>query len=228
MASLNKNSTIKDWQEFNQKVYGYSNDRDFSFMDMVFNVLRFTMRGLKGIRKKDGQKTKINFFIAMSWYISLMNQLHFEIDEIVWARFPAVCSYCGQAPCVCKEQKIKTRQKIKINNKLRPKTFHDYQIMFAKIYPTNMRTMENAGIHLAEEMGELSEAMLAYRGNHEKQDFAKIPLEAADMFSCFMGVFNSLGVDVSEELAKMFYNNCHECHKNPCECNFGHMLNYRS
>lgn len=228
MASLNTNFTIKKYQEFCSEVYGFSNDRDFGVMEMLSNIQRFVMKGLKGIRKRDDHKTIYNLLIAISWFISLSNQLHINLEDIIWQRFPYLCSYCGSKPCSCKVKKIKKRQSVTINPKLKPETFTNFQEMFSQIYPAESRNLENSGVHLAEETGELSEAIMAYRGSHTKADFNNITLEAADLFSCFMGVFNSLHVNVSKELIKMFSNNCHDCHKSPCECDFNHIMNYKS
>jgi NTP pyrophosphatase (non-canonical NTP hydrolase) len=100
--------------------------------------------------------------------------------------------------------------------------------MFEKVYPSSERNIEHAGIHLAEETGELSEAVLAYRGNHDDVDFESVKLEAADLLSCFMGVFNSLEVSVAKELSILFVENCHVCKKAPCECNFYEVVKYKS
>jgi len=69
-----------------------------------------------------------------------------------------------------------------------------------KIYPAKKRTLEHAGVHLAEELGELSEAVLVFLGKHEEIDFKKVVEESADLFSCIMGVFNSLDVDVAKRV----------------------------
>ena len=92
--------------------------------------------------------------------------------------------------------------------------------MLAKIYPTSTRTLEHAGVHLAEEMGEVSEAMMIFRSHRLEADLDNVILESADLFSCFMGVFNSLGVNVANELSKLFSRNCHVCHQAPCTCSF--------
>ena len=88
MASVKENTTIKEYQNFVEEVYRLPNDRDFSLWDMISNVERFMMRGLKGIRKGDREKTKTNLLIAFSWFMSIMNQLHIDIEERVWRRFP--------------------------------------------------------------------------------------------------------------------------------------------
>ena len=228
MPKININSSLSNYQSFIKEVYSLPNDRYFNAEDMLANIERFVMRALKGIRKNDSQKTKNNLLIAQSWFMSLMNQFHIDIESAVWQRFPYVCSYCGKLPCECKSKKVKKRQKITINNKLRPKTLQDLQTMFEKIYPLKSRTIEQAGIHLAEEMGELAESCLSFRGSHNNKIFDQIPLESADLFSCFMGVFNSLNLNIATELSKMFKNNCHVCKKSPCECSFNNIMNYRS
>lgn len=228
MPSIKKNSTFNDLREFVLSVYGLPNDMYFSTNDMLVNIQRFLMRGLKGIRKGDVEKTKFNFMISLSWTMSLLNQLHIRIEDELWKRFPFLCSYCKSIPCCCNEKKMQKRKKIKTNNKKRPQTIQAFQEMFEEIYPSEKRTLEKAGIHLAEEMGELSEAMLMYRGSHDAKDFENIKLEVADFISCLFAVFNSLNSDLAKELSVSFANNCHECKKAPCVCNFHKVVNYKS
>jgi NTP pyrophosphatase (non-canonical NTP hydrolase) len=228
MASIKQNTAIKECQNFVGEVYGPSNDRYFSLGDMIINMERFMMRGLKGIRKKDSVKIKNNLLISLSWFMSIMNQLHIDIEEKVWKRFPFLCSYCGSCPCSCAEIKMQNRRAVPEDENKRPKTFENFQDMFNKIYPAQKRTLEHAGVHLAEEIGEFSEAILAYRGAHEDKDFKNIELEAADLFSCMMGVFNSLDINIAKELSLMFADNCHVCHNAPCTCDFKNITNFKS
>ena len=88
--------------------------------------------------------------------------------------------------------------------------------------------LEHAGIHLAEEMGEFSEAILKFRNTHTDADFSNVILEGSDLFSCFMGVFNSIDVDYEKELVTLFSNGCHICKKTPCVCNYKHALSFAS
>ena len=88
MPSVKSTTTIREYQDFVQEVYGLSNARYFDTKDMLTNIGRFTMRGIKGIRKKDVEKTKINLLIAESWYMSLMNA--FRIEDRVTLTFTTV------------------------------------------------------------------------------------------------------------------------------------------
>lgn len=228
MTFVKKDTTINEYRNFVKEVYELVNIKDYSLWDLLTNMERFIMRALKGIRKKDKNKIKINSLITLSWFMSLMNHFQIDVENEIWERFPYLCSYCASCPCFCKERKIEKRQKVFVDEKKRPKTFKEFQNMFSKIYPPENRTIEHAGIHMAEEMGEFAESILIYRGGHKKMDFDKIPREAADLFSCFMGVFNSLGVDVAEELSIMFSNNCHVCKNAPCTCTFEDVVRFKS
>jgi len=228
MPFVKPNTTIKEYQVFVKEIYGLPNDRYFSLADMLSNVERFIMRGLKGIRKNDKEKTKVNLLISFSWLTSIMNQLHIDIEDEVWKRFPYLCSYCATCPCSCKEKKLDRRQKVFVNEKKRPKTLEGFQNMFNKIYPAEKRTIEHSGVHLAEEVGEFSEAILTYRGGHKEEDFKSVELEAADLFSCFIGVFNSLEMSIARELSIMFSENCHVCKNSPCTCNFTDITKFKS
>ena len=228
MASLKENFTLKDYQNFVKEVYDLPDDRHFNTSDMMANMERFLMRGLKGIRKKDEKKITINMIIASSWLISLLNQLHIDIEKETWERFPYLCSYCASCPCSCKENKVSQRQEIIRNDRLKPSSLLGFQEMFEEIYPSSRRTIQDAGIHLAEEMGELSETVLVYRGLRKQADFDNMKLEAADLMSCFMGVFNSLKVSFAEELSLHFHDNCYRCHKAPCICTFTDVMNFES
>ena len=228
MPSMKRDGTIRDLQEFTRQVYGKPNDLHFDLFAMLSNVERFAMRALKGIRKADREKTRKNLIISMSWFMSTLNRLHIDLEEEVWKRFPHLCSYCISCPCSCQETRPDGRGEAPRDESKRPKTIQGFQEMFGRVYPAGGRTLDHAGVHLAEELGEFSEILLAYRGEHKEEYLNMIALEAADVFSCFMGVFNSLGISLAEELSRMYAENCHECKKAPCECEFNFVLNYRS
>jgi len=229
MSSVSPNTTIREYQKFIEKVYGPSNTRFFDIWDMFSNLLRFTMRGLKGIRKNNHEKVKVNLLIALCWFMSILNRFNINLEDEVWKSFPYSCSYCRNCPCSCKEEKVVEKRKLPIDNKKRPKTLEEFQNMFEKIYPSKNRTLEHAGVHLGEEIGEFSEAILNYRGGGYKElQFEKVKDEVADFFSCIIGVFNSLKVNIAKELSIMFNNNCHVCKRAPCECSFDVIMKFES
>ena len=80
MASVKRDTTIKEYQDFVNDVYGLNNLRNYTALDMLTNIERFAMRALKGIRKKDQEKIKTNLLIALSWFMSLTNQLRIDLE----------------------------------------------------------------------------------------------------------------------------------------------------
>ena len=220
MFSFKKENTIRDFQKFISDVYSSPDDRLYSIWDLLTHQQRFAMRALKGIRKGNIEKLKSNLIISFSWLMAIVNRLHIDIEDDLWKRFPMLCSYCGHRPCKCKSIKPTSRSGVKIDNSLRPKNLAAFQSMFNEIYPKGNRTLAEAGVHLAEEMGEISEACQNYLGQHLQKQFDVVRLEIADYISCVFGVANSAEVDVSKELEKMYSKNCHICHEAPCVCKF--------
>ena len=228
MAAVKSDTSIAEFQAFIKEVYGLANARFFSVSDMLTNIQRFLMRGIKGIRKGNNDKVVKNLIISSSWFMSLMNQYGINIEEEVWKRFPYRCSYCGTLPCSCKAAKTSERRQAVIDQTKQPKTLKDFQKMLAEIYPPTGRTLEHAGIHLAEEMGELAEAFWVFQSTHADADLANIVLEAADLVSCYLGVFNSMNIDFADELAKEFVSNCGSCKQCPCVCPFDRIAAFKS
>jgi NTP pyrophosphatase (non-canonical NTP hydrolase) len=228
MANIRPDATMNDFQTFIKDSYALLNDRQFSTADMLSNIQRFAMRGLKGIRKNDVDKARLNFIISFSWFVSLFNRFNVDIGQEAWKRFPYLCSYCASCSCICKAEKVEKRREVPIRDELKPKTLREFQEMFNKIYPASGRTLEHAAVHLAEEIGELSETFLAYRGERKEKDFEGLIAESGDFLSCLMGVFNSLNLDLAEELSKHYHENCNECHKMPCMCSYIAIKEYRS
>lgn len=160
--------------------------------------------------------------------MGIANRLHLDVDDAVWRRFPMACSYCGKRPCACKAIKPKQRARLSRKDSLKPSTLRAFQEMFAAIYPPSSRTLAGAGVHLAEEVGEVNEAVHIFLGEHKNTQFTDLTNEIADCVSCIFGVANSADIDVARGLADMYRNNCHSCHKAPCVCSFSFIAKFVS
>jgi NTP pyrophosphatase (non-canonical NTP hydrolase) len=228
MPSIKPDATITQLQSFIKDVYGVHNDRNFSTWEMISNVERFVMRAMKGVRKGDTDKIRYNLLISLGWFASLTNRMHIDLNDAVWKRFPHLCSYCASCPCSCKDVKDDMRENVPIDESKRPLTLSDFQKMFEHVYPSGERTLNHAGVHLAEEIGEFSESLLMYRGEHKNGHFEDVILEAADFFSHYFTMFNSMKMNLAEELSKMFSDNCHVCKKASCECEFSSIMKFKS
>jgi len=226
------NTTVQGVQRFVRYVYGPADSRFFGPDELLSNVLRFTMRGLKGIRKGDQDKAALNLVISFAWFVSLMNTLDVDILKETWRLFPGICPYCRSAPCKGKQCKKRGGTRVpdlsRSAHGRRPTTLTGLQLMFNRIYPASARGLYQAGIHLAEEVGELVESFLAYKGTHKDKDFDNVIVESIDYLSCLLGTFSSLQVRLSRELAASFSNNCHVCHLLPCKCSFDTIVGFTS
>lgn len=209
-------------------IYGLPDDRLYSIFDLLTQMQRFTMRALKGIRKGNQERVRKNLLISFAWLMAIANRLHIDVDDEVWKRFPALCSYCGFAPCQCKKIKQEKRAQIKVHSSLRPKSIQGFQDMFRTIYPPEQRTLPDAGVHLAEETGEVSEAIHNFLGQHLQKQFDEVQLEIADYVSCVFGVANSASLNIASDLAEMFKDGCHVCHNAPCTCSFSTVATLKS
>ncbi|MFA5030640.1 MAG: hypothetical protein WC495_03565 [Patescibacteria group bacterium] len=229
MPQFTKDSSISDFQKFQTEVYGLSDDRNYSLSDLLVNQQRFTMRAIKGIRKGDTEKLKLNVCISLSWLMAVANRLHIHVEETVWQRFPERCSYCGEKPCVCKKIKQRKRGHFpQVSEEKKPVTLSQFQEMFSQIYPPASRSLSDAGVHLAEEMGEVSEAIHNFLGEHKDSRFQAIPCEIADYMSCVFGAMNSANLFLADALADTFKNNCNVCHQAPCTCSFPFIADFES
>lgn len=228
MASFKKGNSLKDLQSISYEIYGLLNDRNYSISDLLSNLQKFTMRALKGIRKNDIEKIDINLLIAISWLMAIANRLHIDVQTATIEKFAFVCSYCKTCPCSCKKNKVTRRVNLTKSNKIIVRTLKQFQEMFSMIYPPETRNLTNAGIHMAEETGELSEAIHNFQGEHLEKQFENIKSEMADYISCFFGVINSLDLNLEKELMDKYSNNCHECHKAPCVCTYSFASSYKS
>lgn len=218
--SIDPSGTLEDFQGFINMVYGVPDDRLYSVWDLLSQLQRFAMRALKGIRQGNAERLRLNLLVSFSWMMAIGNRLHVDLQEEVFERFPGACSYCGQKPCACKNIRPAKRKKIESDAYSYPRTLEEMQEMFRKIYPPEERTLAEAGVHLAEEVGEVGEAIHNYFGEHKGEQFAEVRLEMADFISCIFGIANSAGISISQELSAMYRENCHVCHHAPCDCTF--------
>lgn len=220
MASFKEDGSLNGLQKLIGEIYGLPDDRLYSIWDLLTQEQRFAMRALKGIRKGNKEKVMINLLISLSWLLAIANRLHIDIEDETWKRFPMLCSYCGKIPCACRKIKSSERKKVRAGNAIRPKTLSEYQKMFTFIYPPGTRTLTDAGVHFAEEVGEVSEAIHNFLGQHKRKQFYEVKIEMADLISCVFGMANSAKISVAKEFTKIYHNNCHTCHKLPCVCSF--------
>jgi NTP pyrophosphatase (non-canonical NTP hydrolase) len=103
------------------------------------------------------------------------------------------------------------------SRRARPITLQNWQKMFAEIYPN---IVENSAMHLAEEAGEVDEALQNYLATHEDRWFQNAVEELVDVVTNIFGVANCLNLDVAASMTVYFAKGCPKCRHTPCNCGF--------
>ncbi len=212
-----ENIFLAGLQGINKEIYEVQNDRNFETSRMVSRLHRYVTLLLKAVRKDKLQSAGYHLAMSLSWSLALANRFHINLEWELWNRFPAVCPYCGTQPCLCRERPD-DRKAIERNSEFMPGNLPGFQKMLADIYPNN--TLKDSVIHLAEEAGELDEAVEHFLGTHEPRLFEEIVVELVDTVANLLAVATCLNLSLASEMAKLFVNGCPKCRQIPCGCGF--------
>lgn len=214
---ITDNASLEAFQQFNWGIYQLNDDRHCaSVVDIISYLNRDITRILKAVRKEKYEDLGKRMCVASSWAFAFASRLHINVADEIWKRFPGCCPYCKVVVCVCKER-ASHRQSVTAARD-RPMSFRDWQQMFAAIYPGNK--LQDSAIHLAEEIGELHEAVRNFFAVHSDEAFDNIAEEIVDIFANLFGVANCLGFDIASAMAEYYKNGCPKCRLSPCECGY--------
>ncbi len=210
-------TSLDDFQAFLDRVYSINNGRNYSNADLISYLHRHITQILKAVRKEKHDQIPYRLCMAFSWGCSIANRWHIKLPDEIWKRFPGVCPYCGAMPCFCKERGL-NRQLPTQASTPRPFYMSDWQKMFSEIYPKN--TINDSAVHLAEEIGELSEAIRNHWSIHNEEWFDKSIEELVDTIANLFGVASCLKFDLEDNLEQYFKNGCPKCHTLNCHCGY--------
>jgi NTP pyrophosphatase (non-canonical NTP hydrolase) len=219
--TINRDSSLEDFQACNKEIYTEVNDRYYSAYRMFAKLHRHVTHILKAVRKHEHEGREdayedimYHLCMAFSWSLAMLNRYHIDLVDDMWRRFPGVCPYCLEARCCCKKRPKERQKTMGKTRGKQPVSFRDWQKMFAEIYPN---VVSVSAIHLAEEAGEVNEALQAPHGDIY---FWKIIEELVDLITNIFGVANCINLDLATGMAEYFGSGCPRCHKPLCECGF--------
>lgn len=214
---ITDNASLEIFQGLNWKIYQVNDDRHCgSAFDIISYLHRDITRILKAVRKEKHEGLGKRICVTISWAFAVASRFHINVADEAWKRFPGCCPYCKGASCVCKER-ASSRQTVTAARD-RPISLRDWQAMFAAIYPNNK--LQDSVMHLAEEIGELSEAVRNFFAVHSDDSFSNISEEIVDIFANILGVANCLDFDVAALLADYYKDGCPKCHQSSCKCGY--------
>jgi pyrimidine deaminase RibD-like protein/NTP pyrophosphatase (non-canonical NTP hydrolase) len=236
LIRTNSERRLDDWYKSLNRTYWNRNfDREPS---SIFSHLVEVVGGLSLLassKRKVGVDPESHIAKAIAWWMALCGKVGIKsVEAMLWDKFPGVCSYCQKSPHdpdVCAEQKaasIGPRWEVLSNmgrDKDKPLRLRDWQRMFSSIYPAQQTEEYGPSFaRLAEELGELAEAVRIFRS--EPGYFLS---EAADVFAWLMHIqnivdskkgvkFDARGNALEIAMSKAYPNGCKDCGKRICVC----------
>ena len=175
---------------------------------------------------------------SLSWWMTLAGKVGFSgAEELIWVKFPRVCPYCVNAPCLgsntCKPIRVTVNGSPRAPDWVRlrevgseswgqrPSNLREWQSMFHAVYPKNdEKTNEELYARLTEEIGELGEAIRLI-----PVSLAFFVNEAVDVFAWLMALANSYdrtnpqrGDALLAAFENAFSAGCPDCGLDLCKC----------
>lgn len=228
--------SLDDWYRSLNRIYWHRNYlRD---ANSIFVHLVEVVGGLSSVassKAKKGVEPQAYIVKALAWWLTLCGKLGVRsVEEMIWDKFPGVCTYCQKKPHesdICLEKKaVSGGPPWEVlatlgENAERPRRLRDWQTMFASIYPVQQTEEYGPSFaRLAEELGELAEAIRVF-----SSEPGYLLSEAADVFAWLMHIQNILhsksgtaGARRGEALEVAFVNSypdgCLACKQRRCAC----------
>jgi len=238
MVDVRKNAerSLDDWYVVLNRTYWNQNyQRDAS---SIFTHLVEVVGGLSTLasnKKKNAIEPEAHIAKAFAWWLTLCGKLGVKsIEEMIWDKFPGVCTYCQLVPHnpdICSEKKKlsggppwETLASLG-QGKDRPRRLRDWQRMFSTIYPAQQTEEYGPSFaRLAEELGELAEAVRIFTSAP-----GYVLSEASDVFAWLMHIQNIVdtknsvplskrGEALETAFARAYGDGCKECGKEKCVC----------
>ncbi len=199
-------------------------DRQFypSVEGMALKLI-WSMRGISSAKRKgDGDKVPKLIADCFAWWVALCDFLIFEVEEVLWYKFPGICPYCGaERNCDCEGRKNQVRIPESVvqryrDNGTRPETMADWQAMFKRIYgmANALNGYDFAIARLPEEIKEMIECILP-----EIEDRQKLMKELADIGARIFALTSLLEIPLQEAFLARYPGRCPNCQKSKCACN---------
>jgi NTP pyrophosphatase (non-canonical NTP hydrolase) len=180
------------------------------------------------IRRRDVNAARLFLPKMFAWGIALQRSLRPDdnnLERIVLQKFPGVCAYCMNKPCICWDKAKPTpnperlRQLYYDNAASLERSVAAFQLMFNEIYGKTWPDVVTVFLRLVEELAELAEAVRIfhlYPKNFEN--------ELADFFAWWFALSHltatmAEGANPIERLLWQAYPaQCLDCNSLPCFC----------
>lgn len=221
--------TVREYQEMLASIYTKANER-YSGNDLFLRLLEEISKIMEMVRKdvvllaSGREKFASQLARTYSLWNALATRLDIDLQEALWNKFPAVCSYClrdAESKCICAVEHLRipdderelVLRRLRKERSREPKTLRDHQELHRKLYGLqNSRIpLQSTADHLAEEMGEVSREF-------RHQNLARLRGEMADIGSWLFALACRLEINLSQKVWEQYPYECEKCRKPECTC----------
>ncbi len=221
---------INKWVEMLHTIYGPSQNYSKSTFEILSHLNEVS--GLLGkylFRKNDIEAARKFLPKLFSWGIALLKAVRAEetdLERIILQKFPTVCAYCAEKPCLCSKgvkptpNPEKMRQLYQYHSPSQKRSVGEFQLMFREVYGSTWDgNLDLVYRRLIEELAELAEAVRFYHLypiNFEN--------ELADFFAWWfaLSILVNKSADGSKHIEQLLWEaypaQCIDCNSMPCFC----------
>jgi len=219
---LKRPKTLEGFQVMNETIYGEKNREFYSDGDLIRCWLEVVPLLSKVVRKDKRDLFETYVADVFSWLNANANRHGLDMQEIMWARFPGVCSYCLEpAKCQCEidhpqepPNKAKRLRIFLLDREERdPQTLAEHQYFHRMLYLWHHKGEDPNRIvqHIGEEVAEVSEAL-------RHKDMGNVAKEMADALSWLLTFCNRMDIELADEMWRIYPYECRKCEEAPCVC----------
>ena|GEM_PF-2306740 len=231
---------INAWATMFKEIYFPIQNYSRSKLDIFTHLVKVFGGGSRYLfRTSDPDGSREFLARIFGWYCALANRLDLDIEEILWQKYPGVCPRCLQAVCGCQRppkdvDPIELRLIAEKDRNRKPNSLREWQGMFTNMYrgpsgaeivPASRERLAIIFSRMAEELGEVAEAILLDEVIDRDVQLI-IQNEMADLCAWIFALANNLHyVDSNSSAAtladvswNLYGGKCHRCKKLPCVC----------
>jgi len=222
VAKLERPKSLRDFQQMNIHIYGKKNREKYRDEELVARLIEEISVLMEHARKDMRQRFRLQLANIFSWYNAVANRLGLGLQEILWNKYPGVCSYCMRdRDCMCgTEHPVQIENKEFVLRGLRldregrePTTLSEHQAFHARLYAwQHDRELPIViAAHLVEEAGETSAAF-------RHKDREGLSDEMADICSWIFALATRMEFDLADAVWEYYPYACVKCHAPQCIC----------
>ncbi len=198
-------------------IYAEKDKRDYTTKDLVLRLSEEMALIAESLRKEAREELVYRVPRLFVWLFAFCSMHSLDLEDTLWSKYRGCCPYCGaKTSCFCIANESKGHLYHAEDDVARPVTVSEWQQFLFRIYGriNKLLPLTTVGLHLAEEVGELSRAFRLQERDGKK------PLcdEVADTMAWLFALSSKLHIDLGEVMWEAYPGVCDVCCRPKCEC----------